>query len=152
VLACLTFTSLCVTAMLLGHRSSNVTSRAVAGVVAAACMLPCRIILPRLYKSANAPLDDDSMVARMHRKAQGGAKAGRVVGWKQGPRGVSIAEAVVASRGPRPGAASHAVAPVSMKELADRRRRISSVVQVHGGGGDGVWCGAQLGARCGGWE
>jgi hypothetical protein len=56
VLACLAFTSLCVTALLLGRRSNETVGRIMAGVVAAACMLPCRMLLPSLYKAANAPL------------------------------------------------------------------------------------------------
>ena len=56
VLACLAFTSLCVTALLLGRRSNETVGRIMAGAVAAACMLPCRMLLPNLYKAANAPL------------------------------------------------------------------------------------------------
>ena len=55
VLACLLFTSMCVTAMLLGRRPAQVEARIVAGLVSAACMVPCRVLLPKLYRSANAP-------------------------------------------------------------------------------------------------
>ncbi len=58
VLACLIFTSLGVTALLLGRRSGSAIDRAFAGMVAAGCMLPCRMLLPRLYKAANAPPKD----------------------------------------------------------------------------------------------
>ncbi len=54
VLACLVFTSMCVTAMLLGRRPDQVEGRIVAGIIAAGCMLPCRLLLPMLFKSANA--------------------------------------------------------------------------------------------------
>ena len=57
VLTCLVFTSMCVSALLLGRRSSDATGRAMAGIVAATCMLPCRVLLPWLYKAANAPLE-----------------------------------------------------------------------------------------------
>ena len=56
VLACLLFTSMCVTALLFGHRSEQLGTRLVAGVVSALCMVPCRVLLPALYRSANAPL------------------------------------------------------------------------------------------------
>ena len=58
VLACLVFTSLGVTALLLGRRSGSAIDRGLAGLVAAGCMLPCRMLLPRLYKAANAPPRD----------------------------------------------------------------------------------------------
>jgi hypothetical protein len=61
VLACMVFTSMGVTAMMLGRRPSDPVSRILAGLVAAGCMLPCRILLPRLYKSANAPLDEKEL-------------------------------------------------------------------------------------------
>ncbi len=54
VLACLLMTSMCVTAMLLGRRPDKVQGRVVAGMISAACMLPCRLLLPMLFKSANA--------------------------------------------------------------------------------------------------
>ena len=53
VLACLVFTSMCVTAMLLGRRPDQVEGRVIAGFVSAACMLPCRTLLPKLYRSVN---------------------------------------------------------------------------------------------------
>jgi hypothetical protein len=56
VLACLAFTSMCVTALLLGRRPNETQGRILAGMVAAVCMVPCRVLLPKLYKSANAPL------------------------------------------------------------------------------------------------
>lgn len=62
VLACMVFTSMGVTAMMLGRRPSDPVSRILAGLVAAGCMLPCRIVLPRLYKSANAPLEEKELL------------------------------------------------------------------------------------------
>jgi hypothetical protein len=56
VLTCLVFTSMCVSALLLGRRSNDAMGRVVTGIVAATCMLPCRVLLPWLYKAANAPL------------------------------------------------------------------------------------------------
>jgi hypothetical protein len=70
VLACLAFTSMCVTALLLGRRPNETQGRILAGVVAAACMVPCRVLLPKLYQSANAPL-----AAAMIDKAVGRGKA-----------------------------------------------------------------------------
>ena len=99
VLACLVFTSLCVTAMLLGHRSSDVVSRVIAGVVAAGCMLPCRMLLPRLYKSANAPLPDRAGLG------------GKLRGWLRGRGGAALA---AGSKGPR------APAPPPAVSVADR--------------------------------
>ena len=55
VLACLIFTSMCVTALLLGHRSDMVQTRIFAALVSAACMMPCRVLLPRLFRVVNAP-------------------------------------------------------------------------------------------------
>ena len=71
VLACLAFTSMCVTALLLGRRPNETQGRILAGVVAAACMVPCRVLLPKLYQSANAPL-----AAAMLEKAVGQARSG----------------------------------------------------------------------------
>jgi hypothetical protein len=55
VLACLVFTSMCVTALLLGRRPEETQGRLIAGAVSALCMVPCRVLLPYLYKSANEP-------------------------------------------------------------------------------------------------
>ncbi len=57
------FTSMCVTALLLGRRSSDAMGRILAGLIAAVCMLPCRMVLPQLYKSANAPPADAKSTA-----------------------------------------------------------------------------------------
>ena len=61
------FTSMGVTAMMLGRRPSDPVSRALTGLVAAGCMLPCRILLPRLYKSANAPLEEREVLHKVLR-------------------------------------------------------------------------------------
>ncbi len=117
VLACLVFTSMCVTAMLLGHRSGTPLDRALAALVAAGCMLPCRMLLPRLYKVANAAPDC------------------RTLPWRHGGAG---------SQGRRPtrklrslssvSVASQAVAPVghglTAAALLDRRKRIEAVIKV----------------------
>jgi hypothetical protein len=50
---------MCVTALLLGRRQSDdVVDRVFAGMVAALCSFPCRVLLPKLFKSANAPPGD----------------------------------------------------------------------------------------------
>jgi hypothetical protein len=47
---------MCATALLLGQRPRETQGRVLAGLVAAACMVPCRVLLPKLYRSANTPL------------------------------------------------------------------------------------------------
>ena len=74
VLACLAFTSMCVTALLLGRRPNETQGRILAGVVAAACMVPCRVLLPKLYQSANAPLAA-AMIDNAVGRARSGGKA-----------------------------------------------------------------------------
>lgn len=58
---------MCVTALLLGHRTSGAFDRAFAAVTAALCMLPCRTILPHLFRSANGPPEEGA-----RRKARAG--------------------------------------------------------------------------------
>ncbi len=78
MLACLALTSMCVTALLLGRRPNETQGRVIAGFVAAACMLPCRLLLPNLYKSANAPLK--APVVRSWPNLPRRVRAGRCLG------------------------------------------------------------------------
>ncbi len=75
VLACLVFTSMCVTALLLGRRASGTMDRGIAAIIAALCMLPCRTILPFLYRSANGPPEEHG--ARRRRRVVRQAPRGR---------------------------------------------------------------------------
>jgi hypothetical protein len=52
VLAAILFTSMCVSAMVCGRRPDAVQSRVITGMLAAVCMVPCRLLLPLLYRSA----------------------------------------------------------------------------------------------------
>ena len=47
------FTSMVVTATLLGHK--RMETRLYAAIATALCMVPCRVLLPRLYRFVNAP-------------------------------------------------------------------------------------------------
>jgi hypothetical protein len=51
-LAAILFTSMCVSALVCGRRPDAVQSRVVTGMIAAACMVPCRLVIPKLYRSA----------------------------------------------------------------------------------------------------
>ena len=95
VLACLAFTSMCVTALLLGRRPNETQGRILAGVVAAACMVPCRVLLPKLYQSANAPL-----AAAMIDKAVGRARRGDKAAPSGTARAVSCRHVYCPSAGP----------------------------------------------------
>ena len=95
VLACLAFTSMCVTALLLGRRPNETQGRILAGVVAAACMVPCRVLLPKLYQSANAPL-----AAAMIEKAVGRARSGGKAVPSGAARAVSCRHVYCPSAGP----------------------------------------------------
>jgi hypothetical protein len=55
ILGSLMFTSLCVSALLLGRRPENTQSRLFVGFIAALFMIPCRVLLPMLYKAAHDP-------------------------------------------------------------------------------------------------
>jgi hypothetical protein len=52
VLAAILFTSMCVSAMVCGRRPDAVQSRVITGLLAAVCMVPCRMLIPHLYRTA----------------------------------------------------------------------------------------------------
>jgi hypothetical protein len=99
------FTSLFVTAMLLGHRSGTILDRSIAGLVASLSMVPCRMLLPRLYRSANAPpaLSKTSLRQALHTRSQATRKTAAT---RDGPGPVAPSRALAmgASRAGVPGA------------------------------------------------
>jgi hypothetical protein len=157
VLACLIFTSMCVTALLLGRRSGSPLDRALAGIVAAGCMLPCRMLLPRLYRSANAPPDPKDVPWRpvstvggprdLQSSRRGSSRARPRRGAGRGSRQavVPLGRSIVlrdesASRASTRSGQDGAVDMTSpaAAALADRRMRIQTVIKV----GRGMMCGS----------
>ena len=77
VLACLVFTSMCVTAMLLGRHPDQMAARVIAGLVSAACMVPCRVLLPKLYRLVNVPPKLEGRTTRPDVRLQNRARPSR---------------------------------------------------------------------------
>ena len=151
MLACLIFTSLCVTALLLGRRSSDARGRIVAGMVAALCMLPCRILLPRLYKSANAPLNDEWTPLRAIKDWAATRGPRKKSKWRASILGMltgALHKGAVAPAGPVAADSSSGKTSeqgVTVAAMEERRMRITTVIKVWGGGtpctGDACTCG-----------
>jgi hypothetical protein len=145
------FTSMCVTALLLGRRSGTVLDRFLAALVAAGCMLPCRMLLPRLYASANAPPGPGDVpwgpASSKHSAARGSgsqqpsgraskARArgpGRTSRQAVAPLGGTIVLRDETKAAPSGQTAQVDVSSAAMAAFADRRLRIQNAIMVGGG-------------------